>query len=158
MTPKASRETRPPAWAESARRALLEPRNRDTISGDLLEEYCEAVLPARGELRAKGWCIRQVASFVTAVRLIHATIAWVREDIMFERRTRASWLFFGNVPTMLVPVLVMFSTVLGTNWSPARQSNRLGHGGLAPRLSSVPPPGPFRGVWTHFRQRPYMHT
>ena len=26
------------------------------------------------------------------------------------------------------------------------------------RLSSVPPRGPFRGVWTHFRQRPPMHT
>ncbi len=105
MTPKVTDERRPPAWAESVLRALLGSRNRDSISGDLLEEYCEVVLPARGEFRAKVWYIRQVASFVTAVRLIHVATVWVREDVMFERRNRASWLWLTAGSAALAALL-----------------------------------------------------
>jgi hypothetical protein len=105
VTPKVTDERRPPAWAESVLRALLEPRNRDSVSGDLLEEYCEVVLPARGERRAKVWYIRQVASFVTALPFgPRDPLGNMPRDLQF----------FGNPPTMLVPVLVMFSAVLGT--------------------------------------------
>jgi hypothetical protein len=45
-------------------RVLLKPADRDTITGDLLEEYREAVLPARGQVRARLWYGRQVVSFL----------------------------------------------------------------------------------------------
>jgi hypothetical protein len=54
-------------WADLVLRFLLKPRDRDTISGDLLEEYRERVLPARGPFAARMWYLRQVLSFVTPV-------------------------------------------------------------------------------------------
>jgi hypothetical protein len=51
-------------WADLALRFLLNSRDRDAISGDLLEEYREQVLPSTGPLRARLWYVRQVLSFV----------------------------------------------------------------------------------------------
>ena len=55
--------TMPPRWAESLLRMLLSPADRDSVSGDLLEEYRESVVPALGD-RANGWYLRQVAGYV----------------------------------------------------------------------------------------------
>ena len=60
---------RPPRWAESLLRILLKPRDRDTVAGDLLEEYREVVLPARGLVRAQLWYVRQAISLVDGVTL-----------------------------------------------------------------------------------------
>ena len=35
--------TLPPRWAESLLRMLLSPEDRDSVSGDLLEEYRESM-------------------------------------------------------------------------------------------------------------------
>jgi hypothetical protein len=59
----------PPRWAEHLLRLLLKPRDRDTIPGDLLEEYREVVLPARGRFRAQLWYLRQALSVVSGVKL-----------------------------------------------------------------------------------------
>jgi hypothetical protein len=58
----------PPRWAENLLRRLAGPRDQDTISGDLLEEYRERFLSA-GVLRAKLWYFRQLLSFLTLPRL-----------------------------------------------------------------------------------------
>ena len=55
--------TLPPRWAESLLRMLLPPEDRDSVSGDLLEEYRESVLPALGA-QARVWYVRQVAGYV----------------------------------------------------------------------------------------------
>src|SRR5215510_13434195 len=89
-TPARPDDAHPPVWAESMLRALLEPRNRDTVTGDLLEEYREIVVPERGTFGARLWYVRQVASFVTTVRLAQASIGWLREDAMFNTRTGTS--------------------------------------------------------------------
>jgi hypothetical protein len=96
--------SRPPAWAEALLRALLAPRNRDTISGDLLEEYCEVVLPQRGDLGARLWYVRQVASFITTAGLARAAMAWLQEDVMFEKiaRTSWSWAIAGSVAFLVL--------------------------------------------------------
>jgi len=60
-------DQRPPRWIEKLCRLLLPARDRDAVSGDLLEEYREAVLPARGRFRANLWYVRQVASLVRGV-------------------------------------------------------------------------------------------
>ena len=56
-------DARPPRWAEALLRVLLRDEDRESISGDLLEEYREAILPALGPA-ADGWYMRQVASFL----------------------------------------------------------------------------------------------
>lgn len=53
----------PPHWAESWLRLLLPARDREAVSGDLLEEYRDTVRPARGGLRADAWYIAQVCGF-----------------------------------------------------------------------------------------------
>jgi hypothetical protein len=54
----------PPSWAEDLLRLLLEPEHRESVSGDLLEEYRAGVVPARGRVRADLWYLRQVMGFV----------------------------------------------------------------------------------------------
>jgi hypothetical protein len=55
--------TMPPRWADAVLRALLKPSDRDSVSGDLLEEYRDTIVPALGK-GANAWYIRQVARFV----------------------------------------------------------------------------------------------
>ena len=52
---------RPPPWSELLLRWLLVDRDRDTVSGDLLEEYREVAVPTRGLTSARWWYRRQVA-------------------------------------------------------------------------------------------------
>jgi hypothetical protein len=60
---------RPPRWAEWLLEAILPPRDRDTIPGDLLEEYREVIVPTRGRARANRWYLRQVLSLVNGLTL-----------------------------------------------------------------------------------------
>jgi hypothetical protein len=57
-------ERNPPAWAEEMLRLLLKPEDRETVSGDLLEEYRVSIVPSRGRARADVWYVRQVMGFV----------------------------------------------------------------------------------------------
>jgi hypothetical protein len=54
----------PPDWAEALLRVSLEPSDRDSVSGDLLEQYRDTILPARGQRRADRWYITQVFGFI----------------------------------------------------------------------------------------------
>src|SRR5690349_4497586 len=65
----------PPRWAEAVLRILLKPIDRDIVAGDLLEEYQEAVVPARGVFRAQVWYYRQVLSFLRGDSLAHLRVA-----------------------------------------------------------------------------------
>lgn len=56
-------DVRPPRWAEALLRSLLQPKDRESVSGDLLEEYRETIVPLRGSA-AKRWYICQVGSFL----------------------------------------------------------------------------------------------
>src|SRR5688500_10263372 len=38
-------DARPPRWAEAILRLLLKPEDRESVSGDLLEEYRETIVP-----------------------------------------------------------------------------------------------------------------
>ena len=63
-------DARPPRWAESILRVLLNPHDRETVSGDLLEEYRDTIVPTRGRA-ADLWYIRQVAWY-----LLRASWMW----------------------------------------------------------------------------------
>ncbi len=50
----------PPQWAQSLLTHLLKSRDRESIPGDLLEEYQEERFPGVGRARANLWYIRQI--------------------------------------------------------------------------------------------------
>lgn len=54
-------------WGDIALRLLIRRRDRETISGDLLEEYREHVLPTKGPRAARLWYLRQIVSFVSPI-------------------------------------------------------------------------------------------
>jgi hypothetical protein len=58
----------PPRLLESFLLLFLADRDRETISGDLFEEYCEVQLPRLGSMRANMWYLRQSVS-LASVRL-----------------------------------------------------------------------------------------
>src|SRR5262249_25579935 len=66
-TPVNAREARPPRWAEALLRFCLSPRDRDSVTGDLLEEYREVILPSRGRWRANFWHFRHALSLIDGV-------------------------------------------------------------------------------------------
>jgi len=54
----------PPRLLDCLLLFLLSPRDRETVSGDLYEEFIEVKLPELGRFRARFWYLRQVFSFV----------------------------------------------------------------------------------------------
>jgi hypothetical protein len=59
----------PPAWADAWLRWLLPARDRETISGDLMEEYRVSVRPKRSRFAADVWYVGQVIRFAWRVGL-----------------------------------------------------------------------------------------
>jgi hypothetical protein len=57
-------ELTPPRWADAILRSCLRPSDRESISGDLLEEYRAVRAPALGSLGANVWYIGQVLSML----------------------------------------------------------------------------------------------
>ncbi len=64
MSHSQSAEPYPPRWIERLLRMMLKPRDRDTVSGDLLEEYREEIFSAKGKFRADLWYLRQALSLM----------------------------------------------------------------------------------------------
>jgi hypothetical protein len=52
----------PPHWAEFLLERLLAARDRETVAGDLREEYTAFVMPQFGRMRANFWYVRHVFS------------------------------------------------------------------------------------------------
>jgi hypothetical protein len=86
--------TLPPRWAESLLRMMLRPADRESISGDLLEEYRQSIVPALGA-RADRWYVQQVGWYVL----------------------RATWLWAALVGAILVGRYLL-DTLAPTHYSP----------------------------------------
>lgn len=99
--------TLPPRWAESLLRLLLEPEHRDSVPGDLLEEYRESVIRERGSRRADVWYLLQVAGF-----LWRATWSWA---VVFSGALLARTLYDWLMPTTDFVVRSTVSTWLGVS-------------------------------------------
>jgi hypothetical protein len=71
----------PPRWLEALLVWCLAARDRETISGDLLEEYREVQLPQLGPMRANLWYMRQSISFLSVRSFggppAKAALAWI---------------------------------------------------------------------------------
>ena len=75
-------------WADALLRLFVAPENVDDVSGDLLEEYRDSVLPRSGQRRADRWYVRQVLGFVW-----RGTGLWaILFGTAFVARTALDWL------------------------------------------------------------------
>ena len=54
----------PPTWMEKVLKSLLHQGQRESVAGDLYEEFCEEQVPRLGATRARLWYLAQVLSFV----------------------------------------------------------------------------------------------
>jgi len=66
--------TNPPVWAEATLRLLLRPDTVLSVSGDLLEQYRDSILPVRGLARADIWYLKQVLGFALRKVLLWAAM------------------------------------------------------------------------------------
>jgi hypothetical protein len=91
----------PPAWAEAFLRIFLRPEVFASFSGDLLEQYRDSILPARGLKGADRWYLAQVAGIVLRKSLPWAALFatayvarmaldWLRPTAYFETRAQVS--------------------------------------------------------------------
>jgi hypothetical protein len=91
----------PPGWAEALLRVCLTSDEVDSVSGDLLEEYRDNVLPKYGQRRADRWYTIQVLGFVwrdarlwaalfSAAFVIRTAFDWFVPTLQFETRSAAS--------------------------------------------------------------------
>lgn len=62
------REAKAPRWAEAVLQIVLPACDRESVLGDLLEEYREEVLATRGQVRAQLWYLRQVLVLLDGIR------------------------------------------------------------------------------------------
>jgi hypothetical protein len=116
---------RPPRWAEAILCVLLKPQDRETVSGDLLEEYRDTIVRSRGRAAADWWYMRQVAWY-----LLQASWMWgtamglalvirylldtlVPPDDYWLRATVLSWTILA------ICVLASFVTTFRTRSMPA---------------------------------------
>jgi hypothetical protein len=83
-----SADVRPPPWAEALLRRVLDRQDADCVSGDLLEEYRDAIRPVKGQRRADWWYITQVAGFVSRDARVWALLF----GAAFVARTALDWL------------------------------------------------------------------
>jgi hypothetical protein len=66
-------DARPPRWAEAILCMLLKPENRESVSGDLLEEYRDTIVPTQGRA-ADIWYINQVAWYLLRASWVWGTL------------------------------------------------------------------------------------
>jgi len=115
----------PPAWADTWLRLLLPVRDRDTVSGDLMEEYRENVRPGRSPMAANTWYVGQVARFAWRQGLWAFALA-----ALFEARTAFDWFVpttnFAPRSEVTTPVTIATLLVIGASSTMRTRSFKAG--------------------------------
>ena len=124
----------PPVWADTWLRLLLPVRDRDTVSGDLMEEYREAVRPARSRLAADAWYVGQVTRFAWRPALWGLALAAI-----FVARTGLDWFIptTNFTPRSEATTIVMIATLLVIGTSSALRSRSIRAGIVATATALV---------------------
>lgn len=116
----------PPRWAEWLLRLSVKPTEYDNVSGDLLEEYRDSVLPARGHRGADFWYVSQVLVF-----LFNDAKLWgVLFGAAFVARTALDWFmppvdFYAR---SIVSTVVAIGVVLLAGFAAAWRSGSIAAG------------------------------
>lgn len=87
----------PPRWAEILLERLLAARDRETVAGDLREEYAESIVPRRGRLLANLWYLREVWSFVPGFISRRGSIKKSLLFVSFFTLAAACWLILMEI-------------------------------------------------------------
>src|SRR5262249_20140164 len=98
----------PPAAAQALLHALLPVATRETVSGDLLEEYRESRVPAAGPLRADLWYWRQVGGiWLRAYRwfVVPAVLLLVTADVFNTFRAPSGASYLDGLPKLALAVI-----------------------------------------------------
>jgi hypothetical protein len=85
-------EKAPPRWLERMLLHFLPARDRETISGDLLEEYREEQVPRLGSLRANVWYLRQTLSLISVWDLLGPSLKGPLMGISIFTAAAGVWL------------------------------------------------------------------
>ena len=118
MTTNPEMQAAPPRWAEWLLRAALKRADRDSVSGDLLEEYRDTIVPARGKTAADGWYIRQVAGFLLRATWVWAALfsgAFVLRQAIDVRMPTHDFAFRSQV-TSYTAIALMAATAFRSAW------------------------------------------
>jgi hypothetical protein len=116
---------RPPRWAEALLHVLLTPENRESVTGDLLEEYRETIVPTRGSA-ADRWYIRQVASFALRPSWIWGGILGAALVIRYMLDTRVPPTDYFLRATILTYTIMAASLLTGFSAAWRARSLRAG--------------------------------
>src|SRR3954462_13151072 len=98
----------PPDVAELILRGLLPLDMRETVSGDLLEEYRESRVPAVGEFRADLWYWRQVGGMWLRTYwwlVVSAVVLLVVSDVFNTFRAPSGASHLDGLPALVNAVL-----------------------------------------------------
>lgn len=113
----------PPGWAEALLRGFLKPADVDSVSGDLLEQYRDAIHPVRGQSAADAWYVKQVLGFVWRSARVWAVLF----EGAFVTRAALDWLAppadFG--PRSTASTFVGIGLLLATGLSASMRSGSL---------------------------------
>ena len=129
----------PPELAEWILGALLPLDMRETVSGDLLEEYRESRVPAVGEFRADLWYWRQVGGMWLRAYwwlVVSAVFLHVVYDVFNTFRASSGASYLDGRPTIVYAVLSPVGLVGLVGLATAYGSRRAGRwqGGFAAAL------------------------
>ena len=91
----------PPPWADALLRVVLKRGDRDSVSGDLLEQYRDSIEPSHGRARANRWYVGQVFGYVwrdawvwaalfAAACIVRTAMDWFDPPVDFFARSSAS--------------------------------------------------------------------
>ena len=113
----------PPSRAEALLERLLPDHARETVVGDLREEFIESASTQRGRLRANLWYLRQVASFISWFASEGSSMTKILLPFSVLSLACACWLavmetllkhpgYIARIVTALGVVLICAATIL----------------------------------------------
>ena len=152
----------PPEIAELILRGLLPLDMRETVSGDLLEEYRESRVPAVGELRADLWYWRQVGGMWLRAYwwlVVSAVLLHVVHDVFDTFRAPSGASHLDGLPTLVPAVLSPLGLVGLVGLATAYGSWRAGRwqGGFVAALGVSMLVWLFMAAWGHATFLPFTN-
>src|SRR4026209_2509186 len=129
----------PPELAEWILGALLPADMRESVSGDLLEEYRESRVPAAGEFRADLWYWRQVGGIWLRAYwwlVVPAVLLLVIGDLFNTFRAPSGASYLDGLPALALAVMSPLGVVglLGIASVYGRRRTKRWEGGLVAAL------------------------
>jgi hypothetical protein len=103
-----TRTNDPPRWAEVLLVRVLQAKDRETITGDLLEEYRDSILAGTGRFRADRRYIRQVVSILQTEFCRRTTARHVLSATCVLSIIALTWFGIVSSAPATIPIAVLF--------------------------------------------------